>query len=578
MNSSRIPRLLWLVVLAALVLRVWGLGYGVPTWEEPDPDIPAHVDMLREGWKGNETLSAVEAPDEQYPHLVAEVARLLPARPPTNGADAPKELAGHLRAAAWTHVQVRWIVALAALACVPLTFLLARRFVRDGWAVFAAALVATSLLSQSFAQQARPHAVATTLMVAALWADLKVVREGTWRAYALAALFSALALGTLHNSLAILLAGLAAHLLRGGGAKKLDVKLALPIVACALALPVFYPFLFAEVEQVRGVEEGAIKFAEHSVALGQFVGKGFPVVAQVAWNYEPVLVVLLGVALVALVALRGEARAERRRERLVVLAFVLPYLLVIGLFERTYERFLLPLVPCAAVFAAWGLQQVAGRFGRKLGVGIAALALVVPTFVCAKLAWLRSRPDTLGEVAQWLEARPGARAETVYLSAAPPALDLPLVREPEGLHFYGKLPKMPLSVWTGWQAKVGEFPAEIQRWDLRWLVAPRGPAAADLPGYLASLGPALFVIEVYEQRTNHALQVRVREALAAKGERVARFSPDPDPTQSELELFFQLSDHFNDDELVAWPNFTWRLLRARAIGPVVEVWRVPAGG
>lgn len=484
MNSSRIPRLLWLVVLAALVLRLWGLGYGVPTWEEPDPDIPAHVDMLREGWKGNETLSAVEAPDEQYPHLVADVARLLPARPPTSGADAPKELAGHLRAAAWTHVQVRWIVALAALACVPLTFVLARRFVRDGWAVFAAALVATSLLSQSFAQQARPHAVATTLMVAALSADLKVVREGTWRAYALAALFSALALGTLHNSLAILLAGLAAHLLRGGGAKKLDLKLALPIVACALALPVFYPFLFAEVEQVRGVEEGAIKFAEHSVALGQFVGKGFPVVAQVAWNYEPVLVVLLGVALVALVALRGEARAERRRERLVVLAFVLPYLLVIGLFERTYERFLLPLVPCGAVFAAWGLQQVAGRFGRKLGVGIAALALVVPTFVCAKLAWLRSRPDTLGEVAQWLEARPGARAETVYLSAAPPALDLPLVREPEGLHFYGKLPKMPLSVWTGWQAKVGDFPAEIQRWDLRWLVAPRGPAAADLPGYL----------------------------------------------------------------------------------------------
>lgn len=578
MGRSRASLALALLVVATLALRLVGIGYGVPTWEEPDPDIPAHVDMLREGWEGNRTLSAVEAPDEQYPHLVADLARFLPARPPTTGAGAPTDLAGHLRAAAWTHVQVRWVVALLALLVVPLTFLLARRFVSEGWAVVAAALVATSLLSQSFAQQARPHAVATTLMLAALWADLKVVREGTWKAYALAALFSALALGTLHNSLAILLAGVAAHLVRGPRAKWLDVKLLLPIVACALAVPLFYPFLFADVEQVRGVEGDALKFAEHSIALGQFAGKGFPVVAHVAWNYEPALVVLLGLALVALVALRGAPEATRCRERLVVLAFALPYLLVIGLFERTYERFLLPLVPLAAVFAAWGLQQVAERFGKRLGASLAALALVVPTFACAKLAWLRSRPDTLTQVAQWLEARPGAYAEPVYLSAAPPALDLPLARKPEGLLFYGKPPKMPLSVWTGWQAKVGELPAGIPRWDLRWLVAPRGPAAADLPGYLASLGPALFVIEVYEQRTNHPLQVRVREALEAKGERLERFSPDPDPFQSELELFFQLSDHFNDDELVAWPNFTWRLLQARAIGPVVEVWRVPAGG
>ena len=84
-------------------------------------------------------------------------------------------------------------------------------------------------------------------------------------------------------------------------------------------------------------------------------------------------------------------------------------------------------------------------------------------------------------------------------------------------------------------------------------------------------------IEVYEQRTNHPLQVRVREALAASGERLARFSPDREPEASELELFFQLSDHFNDDELVNWPHFTLRLLRARAIGPVLEVWRVPTG-
>ena len=88
-----------LLTLATLGLRFTGLGFGVPIWEEPDPDIPGHVDMVREGW----TTAAVEAPDEQYPHLVADLARWLPSRPPTSGVDAPKTLAEHLDAAAWTY-------------------------------------------------------------------------------------------------------------------------------------------------------------------------------------------------------------------------------------------------------------------------------------------------------------------------------------------------------------------------------------------------------------------------------------------------------------------------------------------
>ena len=68
--------------------------------------------------------------------------------------------------------------------------------------------------------------------------------------------------------------------------------------------------------------------------------------------------------------------------------------------------------------------------------------------------------------------------------------------------------------------------------------------------------------------------VRLRRELQARGTRLARFGPDADVESSELELFFQLSDHYNDDEGVAWPNFTLRVLAARAIGPVVEVWEL----
>lgn len=569
MGTRRVALVLGLLVCATLGLRLVGIGFGVPVWEEPDPDIPGHVDLLREGW----TVAAVEEPDEQYPNLVANIARALPGRPPAAGPGAPTDLEGHLAAAAHTHVQVRWIVALVASLAIPLTFLLARRFVRDGWALFAAALVATSLLHQSFAQQARPHAFAATCMLAAVLAQLRLLKDGSWRAYALAAVASALALGSLHYGIAVLLSGVAAHALRGGGARFFDRRLLLAVVVSLAAIPLFYPFLFESVGQAREVEGGAVRLAEHAVDLSQFYGRGFGVVAQSLWHYEPLLCVLLVLALLALMLLRERTDG---RALAVVLAFALPYLLAIGLFERTYERFVLPLLPYLAVLAAWGAQRWAERLGARAFAWGCSFALALPACACAKLAWLRSQPDTLAEAAAWLESR--GSTETMYVSAAPPALDLPLLRKPEGLLFYGKQPKLPLSPWTAWQERMEPGALQAPVYDLRWLVAPRGAAAADLPSYFESLGPALFLIEVYEQRTNHPLQVRVREALRARGERLARFSPDRDPEASELELFFQLSDHFNDDELVNWPHFTLRLLRARALGPVLEVWRVPASG
>jgi len=566
MRSARLLLVLGLLFGATIGLRLTGLGFGVPVWEEPDPDIPGHVDLVREGW----SVAAVEEPDEQYPHLIADLARWLPARPPAAGPGAPGDLAGHLAAAAHTHVQVRFLVALVASLAIPLTFLLARRFVRDGWALFAAALMATSLLHQSFAQQARPHAFAATLMLAAVLAHLRLLGDGSWRAYALAAAATALALGSLHYGVAVLLSALVAHALRGGGARFLDRRLLLAVAISLAAIPLFYPFLFERVGQARALEGGSVRLAEHAVDLSQFYGRGFAVIAQSLWNYEPLLCVLLPLAALALLFQRERVDG---RALAVVLAFALPYLLAIGLFERTYERFVLPLLPYLAVFAAWGAQRWAARLGAQVVALGCGLALVLPSCACAKLAWLRCRPDTLVEAAQWLEARGGD--ETMYVSAAPPALDLPLLRKPDGLLFYGKRPKLPLSPWTAWQARMEPGALDAPTYDLRWLVAPRGAAAADLPAYFESLGPALFLIEVYEQRTNHPLQVRVREALRAKGERLARFSPDLDPQASELELFFQLSDHFNDDELVTWPHFTLRLLRARSLGPVLEVWRVP---
>jgi hypothetical protein len=54
----------------------------------------------------------------------------------------------------------------------------------------------------------------------------------------------------------------------------------------------------------------------------------------------------------------------------------------------------------------------------------------------------------------------------------------------------------------------------------------------------------------------------------AAGERLARISPDGDQDFSEHPFGYQ------DETSVQSPHFTWRVLRARCTGPVLEVHRL----
>ncbi len=561
------------LTLAALGLRLWGIGYGVPVWEEPDPDIVGHVDQLR----GDPVLARVTSPEQQYPHLIARLASLAPPRPPASGEGAPQDLNGHLRAAAWTHVQVRTLVAVLASLLVPLTFLIARRFASAGWALFAAGLVATSLLHQHFAQQARPHGAAATFFAWALLANLRLAQRGGWREFAHAGLASALTIATLQSGVAVLLAGLAATWIAVARGRARWVQIALPIALVAAALPLFYPYYFdgsaAVQDPARVVDEGALRSGEHAIALEEFNGRGFAVLAQSLWNYDPLLSVLALAALVLAIA-RWRLRASSDGAR-VLLAFAAPYALVCGLYGLTYERFALPLLPVLAVLVAWSAERALGALAsvgaRRALAALLVAALLFPSAVAGKLAWLRSQPDTLDRAAQWY-VESGAR-ETLWVA---PPLDLPLVRESRGLQLRGRTPRAleGFTPWASWQTLIDAQAPSLTRFDVRWLM-PKLAQRADPGAHLDELGPGLVLVERVVERRDHAAMIALRRALEARAQCVATFSPDPDPQATELELFFQLSDHFNSDAHLLHPHFALRLLRARSIGRVLELWRLP---
>jgi hypothetical protein len=261
-----------------------------------------------------------------------------------------------------------------------------------------------------------------------------------------------------------------------------------------------------------------------------------------------------------------------------------PYFLVIGMYAKTYERFAIPLLPFLAALAGAGLERLAGRLPRAARVALAAavaLALCIPAAACARLAWLRSRPDTLDLAGRWIEEHL-QREDPIALISAPRwtvAFEVPLWRKREAfLNAEGKHVKQH-SPWTRYQAaQGGEQGSRPPGWSLRWLV-PEDAAeslmmARDYQEFALSLAPGYFVIEPYEERFDNEKMIGLRAILIEHGELVARFTPEGPEGKIEWPFFYMLSDHFNSEGYEHWPPFVPRLFRARAIGPAVEIYRV----
>ena len=567
MSAARAYWLLVALTVWTLGVRLVGLDFGVPWYKEPDTFVADHVRMLREGEvKLDRALSAC-----QYPSLLAHLAApLSDATGRPTGAEHTLE--EHLRSAARPWLDVRLVVAWLSILIVPGTFAIARRFVSSGWALFAAGSVSTSLLHVCVSQQARAHGPVIAFSACTVACALWLRREPSWRAYLATTVFAFLAVGMLHNGIAVLLPIGVAQLLRVDR-KRFDPRLLLVAGAAALSFRVFYWYYFdAAASQAMAGDD-----ATGSVLRDlPFDGTGFARLARTLVFYEPALLALLVLAGAAWIA-RWRARRDggaalERGDSLVVLSYVVPYVALSGGFNQTYERFLLPLLPYCATFGAWGLSALEQRFARARGavLALASVALAAPAFASTKLAWLRARPDTFEQAASWLREHVGDPAQQAVFVLPP--VDLPLARSAESLkHPPGKAAFH--SPWAWYQRTLDDDAKPAPVFRLYWLYpkAEFPPATladdARMDAYLRSFGPGLWLVERIDA-TRSADRHRVVERLEAIGTRLARFAPDPDERFCEHPLWAQ------DIEVADWPNVFLRVLHARAVGPVVEIFEV----
>lgn len=576
MKSARTSWLFLLGIVAfAFALRWRGICHQLPQWTYLD----GFVELVQTQYLRDP--QSVKWPDMNlgyYPYLTSATAAVLPNMPAARGEGGAAEAILEASREPW--VRVRLAAILLSLGAVVGAWGIARRFVSSGFALLAAALVATSLVHVTFSSEQRPHGPASGMVALALWAMLVFRERGTPRSMAVALAALCLAVAALQSSFALLVPLALAWKLCDAtpSSKKPLAWIALAGLALlAITVRLAYPFHFDERSGSAGeYDTGAetVWMGGHALYTERFHARGFGVLAKTFAGFDPLLLALAaGSTLMWLVArLRGRLESSRERAAAlwICLGYLLPFVLVFGIYDMTYDRFVLPLVPLLAVAIAWGCERVWSKLPAAVrhpacGLALATCVLGFPLWSAWRLGTLRERQDTFEAAARWLEENADASNDRILLLQN---FDLPLLYEPASL---ATLNDSYTLYWTAFQRALPSFEAATKTYKVAR--PPRNEegeqADADFltPKRLRELG-FRYVVSMPPRRggVHDAEAVDLLKNLRKGMERVATFAPAGEEERRTRAPDFGFG--------VTESSTLWNLLSIEAFGPRIEIFRL----
>jgi hypothetical protein len=575
--------LLALLTLSGAALRLSGIGRLLPQLREPDAFIVYELQSIH----GDPALIGGQNFHDRYPLLLARTLALLPYPEVPARADGADPERVHLAACARPFVVTRTAVALIACLLVPLTFVLARRFLGPGASLAAAFYVATSLLHVLYSGEARPHGAHATLalaaVLAALWASekLSVVRV------ACALVLAVLAVSCLQLGLFVL-PPLAVALYLGssrtGGARtraRVALASAVTMGAALIGVLAFYPTL--PYIDKQGIHTADAAGGGHSVpfeylnALGAWRG------ARQVWMHDPLLAILALCAIILGAAWwmreRNRMAPERKRDLAVVAAYTLPYALVVSLNGEVYDRFLMPLLPYLACFAGgalvWLVARVRGELASPRTKAFVGAAIVVgctawPAYAAIQFTRVACAPDTIEQAADFLRAH--VRAETgsqrpdVILTS--PSIAPPLLYTSDAARADAHDPSGRVMPWVMYQSLLPESEGDAARYDIRSVPAVLALKSHDdelavANQLLDDVAPDWVVLEVSRRMKNLPMMQGLLRAAQARGE-IAFKSTGAAPAVLTLGQV-----DYQDIE-----DLSLRIVETEAFGPPVVIFRM----
>jgi 4-amino-4-deoxy-L-arabinose transferase-like glycosyltransferase len=406
---ARIPWWVWSIAGLALLIRIATIGYGLPY--ELDPD---ERDFVNNAWRmvadGSFDPRWYGHPAGTFMGVLAVLYALYGAVGTAIGSfDSILDVgAAYYRDVTDFFVIGRAWTAITGVAVVAMTYAVVRELRATAfWAAVAALLVTLSLPMIRFSSIVRADMLLSVFMLAVIFVMLRTMERPSARGFVAAGILLGLAVVTKYPGVLAVVAIVYANVVLVAE-KKTDrglYWLAAAGLASVLVAAVVAPYLFINLRDTIAWIQGEAR----STHLGQ---NGTGPVGNL-WRY---LTDALPGSLGYLGTIAGVAglvvMLASRRERLVALTFW-AYLAFISVLALWWDRWVLPLVPLAAIGAAFLLWRIEGRLGATrprswlIGGRIVAATLLVVPLVSAAVASVRdygTTNDTRRLAIAWVDA------------------------------------------------------------------------------------------------------------------------------------------------------------------------------
>lgn len=371
------------ITLTAAALRFWGLRFGLPQLTRPDEE--AIVTVAGRVLRGNFNPGFFDYPTG-FMYLVAAAERLL-----LGGLADPDDLRPFLIA--------RVLSATLGTLSVPLLFIIVRRLYSTRAALIAAGLLAVAFLhvrDSHFGVTDVPMTFMTLLAFAAIVSWTLERPRGS--RVLIAAVLCGLAASTKYNA-AIIVVPLVIAIATGERRREVTMYL-LVVAGVAGGFLAATPYAWLARE----------KFLVDVTALSGRMAADRHLDAGIGWVRHLTFSLNYGLSweflVMALAGAIAVALANDRRRAAVVLSFPIVYYVAIGWGHLAYMRYMLPIVPWAALSAAVLIDR-AGAMHRSTALVIVHVAITCgfSTARCIELDRLLSQTDSRVLAADYIRSR-----------------------------------------------------------------------------------------------------------------------------------------------------------------------------
>jgi Dolichyl-phosphate-mannose-protein mannosyltransferase len=369
------------VLCGGLLLRLYGINFGLPYLYDPDEplfvsramEILAHRD-LNPHWFGVPATTTIYMLSALYATIFGVGFGL--------GIFAGPEdfKALYLQNPTVFYLSGRTMIAAFGVTTILLTYMIGRRLFNRATGLLAAAFLALCPLHVGLSQLIRSDIQMSFLTLVVFWFCLDILHRQTWSSSVLAGFFAGVGAATKYPAVMVALIIVLAHIWSGSRHWPSLAKLLVAGGASVVGVFVASPFLFLDF----GTVLANVAFEARPTHLGA-TGEG--AILNLIWYLRGPLVEALstgGLILGGIGIVLGAVSMQR--ERWLLIAFPVSFIAFIASLNLRWGRWTVPVIPFLCLLAAHAFYRIAayigGRWDTRLGV---AAGLLLASSVAAPL-------------------------------------------------------------------------------------------------------------------------------------------------------------------------------------------------